>query len=85
MLPAAEVISVQDSPWQSATFSGIKCQIMLQLPGQNAAGRAEQFSAELPDAEFDLRRYMVGDILVAATTEQDEGILLTIEALLLDK
>jgi hypothetical protein len=84
MLPVAEVISAQDSPWHSATFSGIKCQIILQLPGQNAAGRAEQFSAELPDTEFDLRRYIVADISVTDTTEQADRMLLTIEALLLD-
>ena len=84
MLPAAEVISVKESPWHSATFSGIKCHIKLQLPGRNAAGRAEQFSSELPDIEFDLRRYIVADILVADTAEQADGMLLTIEALLLD-
>ena len=84
MLPAAIVDSVSTTDWHSATFSGIRSCIKIILPGENAAERANEFAAILPDYEFDLRRYIVADIIVTGITECSGQVTLTVEALLLD-
>ncbi len=84
MLPAATIISARHGEWHSATFSGLRSHISMMLPGENAAERAEAFCAALPDHEFNLRRYIAADIIVTETVESSDGIILYIEALLLD-
>ena len=84
LLPAATINSVTNSEWRSATFSGIRSCIKMTLPGENAAGRADIFRANLPAHEFNLWRYFCADILVTDITETDGGVILTVEALLLD-
>ncbi len=84
MLPAAIIEQVTRTDWHSATFSGVRCCIKIVLPGENAAARANEFAAALPDYEFDLRRYIVADIIAKDIAQCGGDVTLTVEALLLD-
>ena len=84
MLPAAIIEQVTRTDWHSATFSGERCCIKIILPGENAAARANEFAAALPDCEFDLRRYIVADIIATDIAQRGGDVTLTVEALLLD-
>lgn len=84
LLPAAEIASRKQTPWHSATFSGERVTIVLKLTGDEPAERATAFAEALPDTEFNLRRQLVADIMVSEMQPSDDGVLLTVEALLLD-
>jgi hypothetical protein len=85
MLPAATIISATHTEWHSATYSGLRSLFEIILPGKNATEQAELFRACLPDHQFNLRRYMVADIAVTQALQHQDGVRLTIEALLLDE
>ena len=84
ILPAATIDSVTYSDWHSATFSGLRSCVKMILRGENAFERAEAFRAILPEYEFDLRRYIVADIIAKDIIECGGDVTLTVEALLLD-
>lgn len=79
------LISRKQQTWHSATFSGERVTIVVQLEGSDCFKRAETFANALPDAEFQLRRQCVADILVSERTELEDRVVLTVEALLLDE
>ncbi len=85
MLPAAAITSATHTEWHSATFSGLRSRFEINIPGENAAGRAETFRACLSEHPFNLWRYFVADISVLDLSQQHDGVTLTIEALLLDE
>ncbi|RDV06034.1 hypothetical protein DXH95_00850 [Sphingorhabdus pulchriflava] len=84
LLPEAEMLSRKTQAWHSATFSGERVVLTMKLSGANCRSRAAAFATALPDTEFALRRQLVADIAVCKTVIEDQSILLTIEALLLD-
>lgn len=85
LLPGAEIASRKQTPWHSATFSGERVIIVLKLAGDDPAERAQAFAKALPDTEFNLRRQLVADIFVSEIQPLEDGVLLTVEALLLDE
>ncbi|MEQ1551628.1 hypothetical protein [Sphingorhabdus sp.] len=85
LLPEAEIASRKQTPWHSATFSGERVTIVLKLTGDAPAERATAFAKALPDTEFNLRRQLVADIVVSDMQPLEDGVLLTVEALLLDE
>ena len=85
LLPGSEVISHKRRPWHSATFSGERLIIEMKLANDAPMKRAKAFTEALPDTEFNLRRQLVADILVSDMQPEEDGVLLTVEALLLDE
>lgn len=85
LLPGAEIASRKQTPWHSATFSGERVTIVLKLVGDDSAERAQAFATALRETEFTLRRQLVADVLVSEMQPLEEGVLLTVEALLLDE
>lgn len=85
LLPDAAIISCRRSAWHSATFSGERVVVGLELAGPDSAARADAFAAALPEAEFKLRKQFVADILVSDRQLSGDAIRLTVEALLLDE
>lgn len=85
LLPDAAITSCRRSAWHSATFSGERVVVGLELAGPDSAARADAFAAALPEAEFKLRKQFVADILVSDRQLSGDAIRLTVEALLLDE
>ncbi len=85
LLPGSEIVNGKQTEWHSATFTGLCFDFEITLSGVNAAERIEYFQAMLPKYEFDLRRYVVADILVKAITRYSDGVTFRVEALLLDE
>lgn len=83
-LPGAQLVGRSQAGWHSATFSGERVVLKLELAGEDSAVRADAFAAALPDAEFHLPRQIVADILVSERRETGDAMRLTVEALLLD-
>lgn len=80
-----ELEDASQRPWCSATFLGTQHRIALCLKGENAAGRAQSFAAQLPEAEIAIMNHVVVDIAVDAM--QLEGVdvaRLTLAALTLE-
>lgn len=70
--PHAEVISHDETPWASITFSGARHRLVLRFAGSEAVSDGENFIAVLPELEFKLRGRLVAD---AAVTRVDHEIL----------
>jgi hypothetical protein len=85
LLPGSEIINSKQTEWHSATFIGLCFDIDITLSGINAAERIDSFQAMLPEYEFDLRRYVVADILVKDITRYSDRVTFHVEALLLDE
>jgi hypothetical protein len=85
LLPGSEIINSKQTEWHSATFTGLCFDIEITLPGINAAERIDSFQAMLPEYEFDLRRYVVADILVSSIARYNDRVTFHVEALLLDE
>lgn len=85
LLPGAVLASRKQTAWHSATFSGERVVILLDLAGAQRRKQAKAFAKALPEAEFHLRRQLVADIHVSALQEAGDVVRLTVEALLLDE
>jgi hypothetical protein len=85
LLPEAEIIHTKQTPWHSATFNGLNLDIQLSLSGDRAEERVHALQVMLPEYEFDLRRYVVADILVNDITRYSDRVSFHVEALLLDE
>ena len=85
LLPEARIAARKAQPWHSATFSGERVQIILELKGDDRLPQARAFAATLPDYGFDLRRQLVADICVNDERREADRIVLTVEALLIDE
>lgn len=70
--PHAEVVSHDETPWASITFSGARHRLVLRFAGSEAASDGESFIAVLPEHEFKLRGRLVAD---AAVTRVDHETL----------
>lgn len=84
MLPGSRITKAVRTDWHSATFSGQRFCITCALDGGNAAERVRALQAMLPEHEFDLRRFVVADILVTEISEHADHVSFGVEALLLD-
>lgn len=80
----AELISHQERPWASVTFSGTRHSLTLAFSGDEAVSAGEDFIACLPEHEFAVPGQLVAD---AAIVRVDHAALpeprLTVEAELL--
>ena len=70
--PHAEVVSHDETPWASITFSGSRHRLVLRFAGSEAVSDGESFIAVLPEHEFKLRGRLVAD---AAVTRVDHEVL----------
>ncbi|KPF93694.1 hypothetical protein IP81_02235 [Novosphingobium sp. AAP83] len=70
--PLAEVVSHDEAPWASITFTGARHTIVLRFAGGDAVSDGERFIATLPDHEFRLRSQLVAD---ASVTRVDHEVL----------
>lgn len=68
----AHLLSHEETPWASITFSGSRHEIMLDFAGPDAVAAGERFIAALPDHEFAIPGQLVAD----ATISQVEHLLL---------
>jgi hypothetical protein len=85
LLPAAIMAQIDREDWYSATFCGERVTIKLFLPGQDMMDQVTHFSRDLPDYEFTLHRWCVADILVKRYEKTCDGIMIFIEALLIEE
>ncbi|WP_062345522.1 hypothetical protein [Novosphingobium sp. CCH12-A3] len=70
--PHVEVVSHDETPWASITFSGSRHRLVLRFAGSEAVSDGESFIAVLPEHEFKLRGRLVAD---AAVTRVDHEVL----------
>jgi hypothetical protein len=74
----SEITSSSSRRWSSATFTGARHGVTLQLAGANARDRAHRLAESLPDAEFPLAGHIVADISVESQAyrrgEDGEGV-----------
>jgi hypothetical protein len=82
LLPTAIITRRRDHAWHSATLSGMRMVLDLQIEGFDAA-RAKDFAAMIEDHEFSLPELLVADIAVTEQRSTGSAIMMTIEALLL--
>lgn len=69
------IADTEERPWASATFSGARHIVSVELDGDAAA--IDRWLAALPEAQWAMRHHIVADIAVAARS----GGGATIEAL----
>ena len=70
--PLAEVVSHDEAPWASITFTGARHTVVLRFAGSDAVSDGERLIATLPDHEFRLRSQLVAD---ASVTRVDHEVL----------
>lgn len=70
--PHAEVVSHDETPWASITFTGARYKLVLRFAGSDAVSDGENFVARLPEHEFQLRGRLVAD---ATVTRVDHEML----------
>lgn len=75
---------IDDQPWHSITFSGVRVCLSMRLPAGDQADFVSRFKSELPGIEFDLCGQLVADIEVIEEIICEDRIQLVISALLLD-
>lgn len=79
-----ELVSHNERPWASVTFSGTRHRLVFAFTGADAVAAGEDFIACLPDHEFTIRGQLVADAAIVgvdhATLPQPK---LTVEAELL--
>jgi hypothetical protein len=71
--------------WYSATFVGEWHQITLRHSGSEALRDAKGLSCSLQDHVFNLPHQLVADIIVSNIVADTNGVLIQIEALLLNE
>lgn len=80
-LKPAQLVSVQEVPWASITFSGARHIFVFELTGQAAEERGNAFAARASCEEFDVKGQLVADLIVTSCTHGPNGTCVTIEAL----
>lgn len=83
-LPGAIVTRRKDAPWHSATFSGMRLEIDLQIEGSSALGEVRLFATYCQDCQLPLAGLLVADIAVVDIRELPDGAAMTVEALLVE-
>ncbi len=84
----AELVSHAERDWASATFSGTQHAIALCFSGVAGGEAGELFIAALPDHEFVIPRWLVGDARIVGVYDQqlpERRLVVEVELLLLDR
>ena len=85
----ASVLSHEEKPWASITFSGTRHEVMLDFDGREAVEVGEEFIAALPDHEFTLPGQLVADATVREAEHtfagENERLVVTAVLLLLEE
>jgi hypothetical protein len=84
LLPGAVITRRREHDWRSATFSGARLMLDLQIEGIDAA-QAKNFATMVEDHEFLLPDLLVADIVVTEQQYISNAAALTVEALLLEE
>lgn len=84
LLPGAIITRRQEHDWRSATFSGARLILDLQIEGYDAV-RASNMAKMIKDHEFSLPDLLVADIAVTDQRAVEGVTMLTVEALVLDE
>nr|WP_298897459.1 hypothetical protein [uncultured Altererythrobacter sp.] len=61
----ASLLSHNQKPWASITFTGSRHEVMLDFEGSEAVAAGERFIAALPDHEFSIPGQLVADATVS--------------------
>ena len=61
----ASLLSHNQKPWASVTFTGSRHEVMLDFEGPDAVAAGERFIAALPDHEFAIAGQLVADASVS--------------------
>ncbi len=64
----ASLLSHNQKPWASVTFTGSRHEVMLDFEGSEAVAAGERFVATLPDHEFTIPGQLVADATVSEVT-----------------
>jgi hypothetical protein len=64
---------VRSRSWASATFTGARHEIALELRGQGASEEAARFCAGLETSEFRLRGHVLADIALVSSEADTTG------------
>ena len=64
----ASLLSHNQKPWASITFTGSRHEVMLDFEGPEAVAAGERFIAALPDHEFSILGQLVADATVSEVT-----------------
>ena len=84
----AELVSHEETPWSSITFSGTRHEIALEFIGHAAVETGEAFIAELPEHEFRIPGQLVADASVREVDHrfgEEERMVVTCVLLLLEE
>jgi hypothetical protein len=84
LLPGAEIVKHVQNEWHSATFTGQRIMISLQVTGCECFANTREMLNNLPEHEFTLIRGIVADIAVADVIESDNILRFAVESLVLD-
>ncbi len=76
--------NVHSRPWSSATFNGARHHFSVRFEGVEAESRIRALCDGLDYAEFDLGAHILVDIAVLECRSDDNGSMITIEALTVD-
>jgi hypothetical protein len=84
----AAVLSHEEKPWASITFSGTRHEVVLEFKGTEAVVAGEDLMEHLPDHEFAIPGQLVADAAITAVDHQfgpEERLTLTTVLLLLEE
>ncbi len=82
------ILSHEETPWASITFSGARHEVMFDFAGPEAVAAGERFIAALPDHEFAIPGQLVADATVSAVNhvmQPEPRLVVTATLLLLDE
>jgi len=83
-----DLLSHEEKPWSSITFSGTRHELMLDFNGAEAVAVGEEFIANLPEHEFTIPGQLVADATVREVDHRfgdDERMVVTCVLLLLEE
>lgn len=83
----ANLLTHEESSWNSITFSGTRHEVMLDFDGPSAASAGERFIAALPDHEFTIPGQLVADATIREVDHRfgvEERLVVTAVMLLLE-
>ena len=85
----ASLLTHEEKPWASITFSGTRHEVMLDFDGREAVKVGEDFIAALPAHEFTIPGQLVADATVREVDHRfggdDERMVVTAVLLLLEE
>ncbi|WP_299193397.1 hypothetical protein [uncultured Erythrobacter sp.] len=84
----ANLLTHEETPWSSITFSGTRHEIMLEFQGAEEVEVGEEFIEQLPEHEFRIPGQLVADANVREVDHRfgaDERMVVTAVLLLLEE